>query len=132
MDICPANMAFVDAVRQACRTLGRTKMPTKAVAVLPESGGQFSLKLVDITSKDPRKITVISVIVAGNVHDVPTALCDLFPRGNNGDELVFLNEKIDQPNVAAYRWILLNPITMRGETIGDRIPSSEYNQIITS
>lgn len=132
MDICPANTAFVDVVRQACRALGRTRIPTRSVAVVPESENLFSFKLVDITPKDPRRITIIATTVADNIHDMSAALYHLFAGGNNGDELIFLHEKIDRPNVAAYRWVLLNPITMKGEVIGDHIPSSEYNQIITS
>lgn len=131
MNICPANTAFVDAVRQACRALGRTTMPTRSVAVVPESRGLYSFKLVDITPKDPRRITVTATTVADNVRNMSAALYHLFAGGNNGDELIFLHEKIDRPHVAAYRWILLNPITMKGELIDDHIPSSEYVRLIT-
>ena len=132
MHIAPSNTAFVDAVRQACKALDRTTLPTRSVAVLPEAEGKFSLKLVDITPHDSRNIVVLSETIAENADDVKKALGKVFLSGNVGDELVFLNEKLDQPNVSAHRWILLNPITMKGAEIGGRIPSSGYNQLITS
>ena len=120
----PSHDAFISVVKRAVKAL-RIEYPERAVALTHEKG-RIKVQLIDVSSRDGRKIESKKEESARERRDLRDAIGRLLPFEYTGDELILMHEAVPS-DINKSRWVLWDLSRWSAEKVsGGNIVSPEY------